>query len=331
LAASGATTYSWSPSTGLNTSTGPTVIANPTQRIIYSISGTLGNCTSLVPFELFVNERTTEVSLNASENRINGPTAVTFTAAPVNGGQNPLFAFFVNNVLLQTGASSVFVRTVSPGDKIKCELTSSEPCVDENKVVSNEITMESTLPITLFNFSGIRTANGNALSWVTSSEANSDKFLVERSLDGQEYINIGQVAAAGNSINNRFYNFLDAKPITGRNFYRLKMVDKDATFKYSNIVTIDNRGSLTITSVQPNPAPRGGNSLLNITGGERGIVNITISNAAGQVVQSYRVSNPTGNVQVPLSTLSLASGIYLVTYRNENGNVVETIRWTILR
>jgi PKD repeat protein len=331
LTASGASAYTWSPATNLNGNTGSQVIANPVQTISYSITGTTGSCSTNATFELRVRANITDVSLSASVESINGPTSVTFTAAPENGGENPIFNFFVNNISQQTGASSVFSKIVSPGDRIKCELTSSEPCVVEKVASSNEITMGNVLPVTLFNFIGKRTANGNALSWITSSEANSDRFVIERSMEDQNFITIGQIAAAGNSNTNQFYNYLDAKPLAGRNFYRLKMVDKDGTFKFSDIVVIDNNAKLIITNIQPNPAPRGTNGLLNITDGERGIANITLSNVAGQVLQSYRVSNPTGNVQVPLSTATLASGTYLVTYRNSKGKIVETIRWTIIR
>jgi serine protease len=331
LSASGATSYSWAPATNLSATTGASVVANPTQTISYSITGTAGSCSTIVPFELEVRARTTDVTLSASAPSVDGPTSVTFTAAPVNGGSSPIFNFFVNDVSQQTGSNSVFIKVVSPGDKVKCQLTSSEPCVDEKVVVSNVVTMGNLLPVTLFNFTGIRTANGNALSWITSSEANSDRFVVERSLDDQHFITIGEVKAAGISNSNQFYNYLDGKPLAGKNFYRLKMVDRDGTFKFSNIVVIDNAGRMVITSVQPNPTPRGGNALLNITDGERGIANIAVSNIAGQVLQAYKVNNPTGNIQVQLSAATLASGTYLVTYRNSKGEVIETLRWTIIR
>ncbi len=332
LTASGATSYSWSPSTGLNTSTGAVVLANPQQTASYSITGTTGSCSSIASYELEVRPTSANVNLLASQTGITQPTSVSFTATPTGGGSNPVYNFMVNDVSVQNSGSNLLVRTVSPGDKIKCEMTSNEACVAEKTVTSNEVTMiNSPLPVNLFSFSGRRTNGGNQLNWVTASEANSAKFVVERSSDGQSYTSIGEVAAAGNSNSSRSYGYLDGRPQTGDNYYRLKMVDKDGSFKYSNVVRIGANSALMITSVQPNPTTAGTRALLVITDGERGAANITISNVAGQVLKSYRVNNNTGNVQVSLSTDNMASGNYLVTYRNSKGEVVETIRWTVIR
>jgi PKD repeat protein len=332
LTASGATSYSWSPSTGLNTTTGAVVQANPQQTASYSITGTTGNCSSIASYELDVRPTSANVNLLASQTGITQPTSVSFTATPTGGGSNPLYNFQVNNGSVQNSGSNLLVRTVSPGDKIKCVMTSNEACVAEKTVTSNEVTMiNSPLPINLFSFSGRRTNGGNQLNWVTASEANSAKFVVERSSDGQSYTTIGEVAAAGNSNSSRSYGFLDSRMQTGDNYYRLKMVDKDGSFRYSNVVRIGSNSTLMITSVQPNPTTAGTRALLVITDGERGAANITVSNVAGQVLKSYRVNNNTGNVQVELSTDNMASGNYLVTYRNSKGEVIETIRWTIIR
>lgn len=332
LTASGATSYSWSPSTGLNTSTGAVVLANPQQTASYSITGTTGSCSSIASYELEVRPTSANVNLLASQTGITQPTSVSFTATPTGGGSNPVYNFMVNNVSVQNSGSNLLIRTVSPGDKIKCEMTSNEACVAEKTVTSNEVTMiNSPLPVNLFSFSGRRTNGGNQLNWVTASEANSAKFVVERSSDGQSYTSITEVAAAGNSNSSRSYGYLDGRPQTGDNYYRLKMVDKDGSFKYSNVVRIGANSSVMITSVQPNPTTAGTRALLVITDGERGAANIIVSNVAGQVLKSYRVNNNTGNVQVELTTDNMASGNYLVTYRNSKGEVVETIRWTIIR
>ncbi len=110
LTASGATSYTWSPATGLNTSTGNTVIASPVQTVSYSVTGTVGECSNTIFYELRVAARTASVGLSASANAINGPTLVNFSANPINGGENPTFKFFVNNVSEQSGA----IRGITP-------------------------------------------------------------------------------------------------------------------------------------------------------------------------------------------------------------------------
>jgi hypothetical protein len=332
LTATGAASYTWAPGSGLSATTGGSVTANPQLTTAYTVSGTLGSCTSSVIFELDVRAKTAAVNLTASQTNITQPTSVTFNSSASNGGGNPVFNFFVNNVSQQSGSSTVFVRTVSPGDQVRCQMTSSEACVDQQVVQSNTITMGSnTVPVTLLSFSGRRAGSSNALLWTTASEANTDRFVVERSTDGVTYTAIGEVKAAGNSQSHRTYAYNDNRPATGKNFYRLKMADLDATYKYSNVVLLYDQARGGLLSLQPNPTAHGGNSLLVIDGAEPGAGVVTIATATGQMVKEMKLANMGGLTQITLPSNGLAAGTYFVTLRNGKGEVVQTLRWSIVR
>lgn len=331
LSATGATSYAWTPTTGLSAGTGASITANPAQTTTYSITGTQGNCSSTVTLELEVKAKTTSVAISPSQQSVSGLTSVTFTAAPTNAGGNPVFNFYLNDVSKQSGNNSVYTATVSPGDKVKCQLTSSEPCVDVKTVVSNVITMANALPVNLLSFAGRRNTNGHALSWITASEQNSDHFILERGFNDQSFTAITRVQAAGNSNINRFYSYLDAKPIPGKNFYRLKMMDRDGTSRYSNIVLLENEEKGAIISLQPNPTQPGRDALLQINSLETGDLLVSISNLMGQVVKSFRLTNPTGNVQATIPASGMAQGNYIITIRNAKGEITETIKWIIIR
>ncbi|MFY7963504.1 MAG: choice-of-anchor V domain-containing protein [Chitinophagaceae bacterium] len=98
-----------------------------------------------------------------------------------------------------------------------------------------------SLPIELNSFKAVLDNNNVVLKWQTANEVNSNYFDVERSDDGQFFFSIGKVDASGNSSVPVFYNFTDTK-LTNNNgsqiFYRLKLVDKDGTSRYSNNVSI---------------------------------------------------------------------------------------------
>lgn len=331
LTASGATSYIWSPGTGLNTTTGATVIANPQQTVSYSIEGTIGNCSNTVFYELRVAERSASVGLAASTNSINGPTLVNFTANPVNGGENPIFKFLVNNVSQQSGPSAQFSRTVSPGDQVACEMTSSEACVDEKVVVSNTITLESVLPITLINFSGSETPSGNALSWKTLTEKNSSHFELEKAYNSNQFETLATIKAAGNSSSFRNYSYLDIKPLSGKNFYRLKMIDIDGSYQYSRVVLIDNKNEQSGIRLLNNPTHSNGFASMIITNAERGHAEIIISNLSGQIVQSHKVNNISGTQQLVIDSKRLSSGIYIITYRNSDGKIIDSIKWMVIK
>ncbi len=117
----------------------------------------------------------------------------------------------------------------------------------------------NTLPVELIAFTAEGLENNTAkLIWSTASEFNNDYFEMERSDNDNNWSTIGKVKGNGNSFSLINYSFIDEKPENGTNYYRLKQVDFDGTFKYSSVVAV----SFTIKSniaeknditIYPNP------------------------------------------------------------------------------
>jgi len=116
-----------------------------------------------------------------------------------------------------------------------------------------------TLPLDLLSFTGrLQNDNSVLLNWKTENEINTSHFTIERSIDGNRFNGIGNVPAngrnnAGGSFN---YAFTDNDAInqsSQRLYYRLKMVDIDGTYKYSNIVSISLPLTTSKLSISPNP------------------------------------------------------------------------------
>jgi hypothetical protein len=105
-----------------------------------------------------------------------------------------------------------------------------------NFIISSILTL---LPVHLSSFEAAKKNGQSALSWKTSSEQSSKTFVVERSSNGSDYTSIGSVEAAGKSSTEKMYSFTDISPLSGKNFYRLKMVDIDARSSYSAIRVLD--------------------------------------------------------------------------------------------
>lgn len=108
------------------------------------------------------------------------------------------------------------------------------------------------LPVTLLNFTAEEAGKAHLVKWVTSSEINFNRFEVQRSHNGRDFVSIGTSLPMGSASNGASYSFTVAQPFTGNNFYRLKMVDDDGTIAYSNIVLLKNSAGLQV-SVYPNP------------------------------------------------------------------------------
>jgi len=108
------------------------------------------------------------------------------------------------------------------------------------------------LPVTLLSFTAEQAAATHLIKWITTAEINTRHFEVQRSANARDFITEGTVAPAGGNNLGASYSFTVLKPWTGNNFYRLKMVDKDGSIAYSNIVLLKNTGGVPV-SVYPNP------------------------------------------------------------------------------
>ncbi|MFN8306354.1 MAG: M4 family metallopeptidase [Ferruginibacter sp.] len=162
------------------------------------------------------------------------------------------------------------------------------------------------LPIKLVSFTGVKNNNTSLLTWVTSFEQNNDRFEIEVSTDGVTYKKIGTVASRGNSTNDQKYNFTDLLPGDGMNYYRLKQVDKDGQFSYSDIVKLDfDLGRFM--RVSPNPA----NEWINVVMGKPypGTM-FRIYSFDGKLVQTEKQTTLSRSQAIHVA--SLAPGTYLL-------------------
>lgn len=122
----------------------------------------------------------------------------------------------------------------------------------------SKIAVEGTVPVELNSFAAETTNDGILLTWITSSEINSDYFSIERGSDTESFIEIGQLSAQGNSSVENTYTYLDTEPESNPSYYRLRIVDLDGSEQLSPIVEVntsslkDNRHS-EIVHISPNP------------------------------------------------------------------------------
>ena len=134
---------------------------------------------------------------------------------------------------------------------VNCSRTSSY--VAPSKSFCEEI----ILPVTLVRLHGECNGKRALISWTTASEHNNDYFVVERSDDAVNFVEVGRVAGAGNSIEMLSYNYADYSIRTGENYYRLTQVDYDGTRTTSEIIEVYCSGNVPLGDpdvyVYPNP------------------------------------------------------------------------------
>ena len=165
----------------------------------------------------------------------------------------------------------------------------------------------SPLPIELLSFSGKNTWKGNVLDWQTASEINNAYFTVERSTDGSNFEELGNIDGAGNSTEKHSYSYLDRAAKSGLNYYRLRQTDFDGTFTNSNIIAIRSVESKGLFAIFPNP--NNGMFTLSFEGEDNSTYNLKVINTLGAIVFSSPVDASTATTFfVP----ELSAGVYTV-------------------
>lgn len=201
--------------------------------------------------------------------------------APVVAGRN-------NTVWTASAMGMFYVPTCWP-----CSTAVTAACIS------------TVLPIELLSFRGTPTAEGNRLEWSTASEQNTHEFSVERSADGTHFIPVGFVPAAGYSHTPRNYEFFDASPPWGVNYYRLRTIDRDGSYSLSETIPL-----VTLSTRRPRvyPVPATDLVTVDLPEGMDAPATLQVYDATGRLLRSY----PTSSSTTVLDLGHLARGIFFL-------------------
>jgi len=180
----------------------------------------------------------------------------------------------------------------------------------------------TALPITLSGFLADVKETTVTLKWQTASESNSSHFIIEKSADNQHFYPVTQINAAGNSSSARNYSYADEKPayFETPTYYRLALMDKDGSKKYSTVVNISLKAVKTfVRKLYPNPIIRGSIMQAEIISNKQQRVTIQLISINGSKLQQYSTSLQKGNNIVDISvSKAIASGMYAVLVQTED-------------
>jgi hypothetical protein len=176
----------------------------------------------------------------------------------------------------------------------------------------------NTLPIELVSFTGKQNGSKIDLAWKTASELRNDHFEVEKSADGETFTLLGKVKGAGTTTQASYYAIDDYTPITGPNYYRLKQVDINGSYTYSNVIAVNfERTPEFSVVVFPNPVENHVVGLLMETPTTEGAVFLNVVDMNGRNVAAQQLEAD-GNLSREVSWSlpgELASGVYILQAR----------------
>jgi hypothetical protein len=168
------------------------------------------------------------------------------------------------------------------------------------------------LPIGLISFTAVAQSGKVELKWRTETETNNDFFTIQKTSNGEGFVDVIDVKGAGTSSVSNSYNTFDFKPSPGKWYYRLKQTDFDGQFTYSKLVSVEVPEGLT-RAVYPNPSD--GSSLnIDFNPGDVGKSTfIKVQDVGGKELFQFTTENlDTAQLKINL-TQNLAPGIYIIS------------------
>jgi hypothetical protein len=168
------------------------------------------------------------------------------------------------------------------------------------------------LPVELVSFLAI-VSNGNVnLNWSTATELNNQGFEIERRLSEGQFITIGHVNGNGTTTERKEYSFTDAAVQSGSYSYRLKQIDFNGAYEYSNEIFVNVTAPLEFTLDQNYPNPFNPATTINFSLAEPSFVKLAIFNLLGEEVEVLKNEYMNaGSFNVSFNASSLPSGMYL--------------------
>lgn len=200
-------------------------------------------------------------------------------------------------------------------------LLGGAPNSSQGNTVGNDnsetsLTVTAFLPIKLESFQGNLVNCKTELDWKTSAEDNLKNYEVEYSVDGKTFVTVGVVTGKGKNGDGSSYSFTHT-PRNGVAYYRLKSVDNNTSFSYSEVINVTKSCDKRTVSIYPNPSSDNmvvsiDNPVYDAGVNETGI----LYNSEGREVQKLSFQNGTNNVDVSM----LSSGIYVLKIITKDGN-----------
>ena len=189
---------------------------------------------------------------------------------------------------------------------------------------------DGLVPVELKSFAATSSANDVILNWSTASELNNFGFEVQRSYAGGEFVTAGFVAGYGTTSETKMYRFVDADLISGNYSYRLKQVDFNGSYSYSDELSVNVSNPLSFELSQNYPNPFNPSTTINYSIPQSSNVTMKIFNTLGQevatIIDQYKEA---GVHTINFDASELNSGIYF--YKLDTGLYSEVRKMTLIK
>lgn len=176
------------------------------------------------------------------------------------------------------------------------------------------------LPVELISFEGHAAKQGNKLYWRTASEESNRGFEIERSSNGHTWKLIGFVTGSGTTNETKHYSFWDESPMNGISYYRLKQIDFDGSFAFSDVLAIrGNSDENDVVAVYPSIVFSDNINIEFYAPQEQEII-IEIVDLTGRRISNYAFKTLKGRQKRQLDISTLNKGAYYLRMSANNSH-----------
>ena len=240
----------------------------------------------------------------------------------------------LGSIYISTGGGLYYIdqnTANGPAGTVQCSLVVAMTGLQD--LASNVFPAQSTLPVTLLNFSAAYRNGVTVLNWETENEVNFSHYEVERKTEsGADYIIVDSKQANGNAGRSAYSSSDNISSLTDAVvYYRLRMVDVDGKFKYSNVIMVrKEKKTITGISLSPNPVISTANATVRFEAASNTVVSLRVMDMAGRQVlaQQNNVTGGTNSIQVN-NLNRLQPGLYIIQL--VNGNELSSFKFSVVQ
>jgi len=149
------------------------------------------------------------------------------------------------------------------------------------------------VPVTFTSINAWQQNSSIAVQWQVENQLNIKQYIVEKSTDGINFTEVATVTATGNNQSTITYNWLDASPVNGANYYRAYSIDNTGAVAYTQIVKVDISSGNSSIAVYPNPVTNGTINL-EMKNMPQGLYNVRFLNEIGQLIFNKTINHTEG-------------------------------------
>ena len=214
-----------------------------------------------------------------------------------------------------------WTEIITPSVNYQVEITDSITQYAAQGAGFYKLQSDYFVPVELISFTAKASNNNVTLLWTTATELNNQGFDVEVSTDNQNFEKIGFVPGFGTTTDAKNYSYLINDFAAGTQYYRLKQIDYDGTFKYTNAVEVEGLAPAEFTLSQNYPNPFNPSTSIKFTLPVASNVSLKLFNLLGEeVAELISAQMAAGLHQVELNADELSSGTYFYVIKATSDN-----------